>query len=493
MIGPQLLGGFCALMGVLVSGPAPRDATGRKGSIAERPNVVFILADDLGWTDLGCFGSQYYRTPNLDRLAAQGMMFTDGYSCGPNCQPTRAALMSGQYGPRTGVYTVGSRDRFPWRRMALEPPENVTRLSPDVVTLAETLGRAGYATGMFGKWHLGNQPESHPLSQGFVEAIVSNGRHFDFDTNPEVEVPEGAYLADFLTDRAIGFIDRHKNGPFFLYLPHFAVHSPFQAKVELIDRFRAVPPSNGHNNPTYAAMIASLDESVGRVLDAIEKAGLDDRTLVIFSSDNGGLGGYKAEGLDEMRSITDNAPLRSGKGSLYEGGIRVPFLFRWTGTIQPGSRSSEPIISVDLYPTLCDLAGVPAPVGQTLDGVSVLPILMGEAESTKREALYWHFPGYLGAGAGQWRTTPVSVARSGPLKLLHFLEDDRVELYDLDADLGKSTDRSADRPGDARRLRAMLDDWRTRIEAPIPRSNRPAKRPASGTNERRDDRSGGRG
>jgi arylsulfatase A-like enzyme len=468
---------FCTLVCVLSTTTVGVEASGANPGPQERPNVVFILADDLGWADLGCFGSGYYRTPNIDRMAGQGMLFSEGYSCGPNCQPTRAALMSGQYGPRTGVYTVGSRDRFEWRRRSLEPPENVTELSPAVVTVAEALRGAGYATGMFGKWHLGNGADVHPLSQGFDEAIVSMGRHFDFATSPEVDVPEGAYLADFLTDQAIGFIDRHKGEPFFLYLPHFAVHSPFQGKPDMIERIRSIPPAGGHGDPTYAAMIASLDESVGRVLAAIDEAGLGDRTLVIFSSDNGGVGGYEAAGLRGVKGITDNAPLRSGKGSLHEGGIRVPFLFRWPGTIRPGSRSGEPILSVDLSPTLCDLAGVPGPEGQPIDGVSLLPILTGEADSLGREAIFWHFPGYLGARGDQWRTTPVSVVRSGPMKLMHFLEDGRFELYDLVDDPGESSNLADRRPEEVRRLRSLLEDWQAQVGAPIPGPNRPTDQP----------------
>jgi arylsulfatase A-like enzyme len=224
-------------------------------------------------------------------------------------------------------------------------------------------------------------------------------------------------------------------------------------------------------------MIASLDESVGRVLAAIDEAGLGDRTLVIFSSDNGGVGGYEAAGLRWVKGITDNAPLRSGKGSLHEGGIRVPFLFRWPGTIRPGSRSGEPILSVDLSPTLCDLAGVPGPVGQPIDGVSLLPILTGEADSLGREAIFWHFPGYLGARGDQWRTTPVSVVRSGPLKLMHFLEDGRFELYDLVDDPGESSNLADRRPEEVRRLRSLLEDWQAQVGAPIPGPNRPTDQP----------------
>src|SRR5215217_2329911 len=228
------------------------------------PNVVFILADDLGWTDLGCQGSKFYQTPNIDRLAAAGLRVTSGYTCGPNCQPTRAALMSGQYGPRTGVYTVGGIDRFNWQSRPLRPVDNVTELPLDKITIADTLKKAGYATGMFGKWHLGKNAKHHPSQRGFDEAIESSGVHFNFKTDPPIDYPKGQYLADFLTDHAVDFIERHSDQPFFLYLPHFGVHAPHQAKPELIEKFKKKQPVGGHRDPTYAAMIYSVDESVGR-------------------------------------------------------------------------------------------------------------------------------------------------------------------------------------------------------------------------------------
>ncbi|NBV55665.1 MAG: aryl-sulfate sulfohydrolase, partial [Verrucomicrobia bacterium] len=242
------------LLGLLLlglSGPLPA---------ADRPpNIVFVLADDLGWTDLGCFGSRYYETPNIDRLAAQGMRLTNHHHC-QNCAPTRSALLSGQYGARTGTYTVGAIDRFDWRTRPLRPVDNVTKLSLDRDTFADQLKKAGYATGMFGKWHLGNAPEYHPAKRGFDEAIESSGRHFDFETTPKTAYPKGQYLADFLTDRAVDFIQRHRDKPFLLYLPHFGVHSPFQAKPGLVAKFQAKPGVGGHDSPTYAAMLASVDE-----------------------------------------------------------------------------------------------------------------------------------------------------------------------------------------------------------------------------------------
>jgi len=461
----------CLLAFALLSCPALARAD------APRPNIVFILADDLGYTDLACYGSGYYETPHIDRLAAEGVRFTDGYACGPNCQPTRAALLSGQYGPRTGVYTVGGIDRFNWRSRPLRPVDNVTRLPLDKITIADALKKAGYATGMFGKWHLGKDAEHHPGRRGFDEAIEASGQHFDFKTDPPVEYPEGAYLADFLTDRAVDFIERHQDGPFFLYLPHFGVHAPHEAKAELIAKFEAKPPAGGHRDPTYAAMIASVDESVGRVLAKLDELGLAENTLVIFSSDNGGVGGYERAGL-EKRGITDNAPLKGGKGMLAEGGVRVPYIFCWKGVIEPGQTSTTPIISVDLYPTLIELAGAEPPPAYMLDGESYAPLLTGERQALERDAVFWHFPGYLGAGPGLWRTTPVSVVRSGDWKLLEFVEDGRLELYNLKDDVGEQRNLAAEQPDKASELQETLAAWRADIGAPMPIANDNSDEPA---------------
>lgn len=435
-----------------------------------RPNIVFILADDLGYTDLACYGSRYYETPHLDRLAADGMKFSDGYTCGPNCQPTRAALMSGQYGPRTGVYTVGSIERFNWRSRTLRPVDNVQSLPLEKITIAQALRSGGYATGIFGKWHLGQSGEYHPAERGFDEAIVSMGRHFDFVTVPKVDVPPGAYLADFLSDKAADFIRRHRQQPFFLYLAHFGVHSPYEAKPELIERFRQKEAVGGHRDPTYAAMIASVDESVGRVRNVLDELGLSEETLIIFSSDNGGVGGYERAGVANARGVTDNSPLRGGKGMLYEGGIRVPFLFCWPGKIAAGSRCDEPINSVDLYPTLLELAAVKPPPAYVLDGASYFDLLLGKPGSVPRAPIYWHFPGYLGAGAGSWRTTPVGAIRAGEWKLLEFFEDHRLELYNLRDDLGEQQDLASLQPDRVRQLRGQLAAWREAIQAPMPQA-----------------------
>jgi arylsulfatase A-like enzyme len=439
-----------------------------------KPNIVFILADDLGYTDVGCYGSKYYETPNIDRMAAQGMRFTDGYTCGPNCQPTRAALMSGQYGPRTGIYTVGSIDRFNWKSRPLRPVDNVEELPLEKITLAQSLKKAGYATALFGKWHLGQQGPYHPARRGFDEAIVSMGLHFDFNTNPKTPYPPGTYLADFLTDKAVDFITRHKQEPFFLCLHHFGVHAPYQAKPELIARFKDKPPSGGHHDPTYAAMIASVDESVGRVLRTLDDLGLTERTLVIYTSDNGGVGGYAREGIGRAGGITDNAPLRGGKGMLYEGGVRVPYIFRMPGRISVGTTCDQPINSVDLYPTLLELAGNTPPERYPLDGVSYLGLLTaGGTGKLDRDAVFWHFPGYLGAGAGSWRTTPAGSIRAGDWKLIEFFETGKLELYNLRDDPGEKNDLARAMPERVRALHERLLAWRKQVGAPMPGPNSP--------------------
>jgi arylsulfatase A-like enzyme len=441
---------------------------------ATQPNIVFILADDLGYTDLGCFGSGYYETPNIDKLAGQGAKLTCHHHC-QNCTPTRAALMSGQVGARTGVYTVGGIDRFDWQSRPLRPVENVTQLPLDRDTIAQQLKKAGYATGMFGKWHIGQNGPYHPSKRGFDEAVVTMGKHFNFETSPPMDYPKGQYLADFLTDKAVDFIGRNKAKPFFLYLPHFGVHSPHDAKPELVAKFKNKKPVGGHGNPVYAAMIASVDESVGRVMRALQDHQLADNTVLVFASDNGGVGGYVREGIKaDGKDITDNAPLRSGKGSLYEGGTRVPLIVRWPGVVKAGGSVSVPTIHVDVYPTLLEIAKAPKP-RQVLDGQSLVPLLRDSEAKLAREAIYQHFPGYLGSGPGKWRTTPVSTVQAGDWKLMEFLEDGHLELYNLGDDLGESRNLAGAMPEKAAELRLKLLAWRKEVKAPMPGKNQAGK------------------
>ena len=319
---------------------------------------------------------------------------------------------------------------------------------------------------MFGKWHLGEGSEYHPGKRGFDEAIVAERRHFDFKTDPVTKYPPGTYLADFLTDRALDFITQHKSQPFFLYVAHFGVHTPYQAKPDLTRKFTKRHPDGGQSSPVYAAMIASVDESVGRIMAKLDELNLSTNTLVIFSSDNGGVAGYRAFGLTEAGDITDNSPLRGGKGMLYEGGVRVPFIARWPGKIPSGRVCHAPIISVDIFPTFVELAAAKAPA-QPLDGVSILSLLKG-AEKLDRDTLYWHFPGYLGSGKDQWRTTPAGALRKGDYKLLQFFEDDRIELYNLADDIGEKKNLSEAKPELAKELKARLVSWRESIGAAMP-------------------------
>jgi arylsulfatase A-like enzyme len=388
-----------------------------------------------------------------------------------NCAPTRAVLMSGQYAPRTGMYTVNTLERGSAGERGMKVPANVSQLALDKFILPQALKNAGYTTGMFGKWHLGNSGEFHPAKRGFDEAIVSDNRHFNFGTTPQVSYPPGQYLADFLTDRAVDFIDRQRERPFFLYLSHFAVHTPIQGKQEYVAEWEQRPVRGTHWNPTYAAMIQSLDESVGRVMARLDELGLAGNTVVIFSSDNGGLGGYHStEAPSEIRGFTDNAPLRGGKGTLYEGGLRVPFIVRWPGVVKAGTTSEIPVAHVDVYPTFIDIAGARTRPGYILDGVSFAGALRDPSARLGREAIYWHFPGYLESYVhpSGFRTGPVGAIHAGDFKLLEFFETGRVELYDLRKDIGEKQDLAGKMPREARELQARLAAWRQEIGAAMP-------------------------
>ena len=440
------------------------------GAEERKPNIVLIMADDLGWTDLGCTGSKYYETPNLDKLASQGMKWQRYYTC-QNCAPTRAALMSGQYAPRTGIYTVGTLERGRDADRKMVPPKNGTNLPLEKITVANALKKGGYVTGMFGKWHLGNAKEYHPGQRGFDEAIVCDGRHFDFPTTPKTETKPGEYLADFLTDRAVDFIERQRDKPFFLYLPHFGVHSPLQAKADKIAKFQQKPTVGGHNNAVYAGMIESVDDSVGRIMAKLDELKLAEHTLLIFTSDNGGLGGYPVPGTDQRKGTTDNFPLRGGKGMLYEGGVRVPFIVRWPGHTTAGSLCHTPAMCIDLYPTFLDAAGAPADPQHKLDGVSLASLFRNPQADLSRPALFWHMPGYLEAYIKEdtWRTTPVSVIQAGDFKLLEYLEGPRLELYNIREDLGQTQNLASEMPDKVRELHAQLQSWQTSTNALMPR------------------------
>ncbi len=448
----------------------------------EKLNIVMFYIDDLGWTDGGVFGSDYFETPNIDRLAAGGLRFTDAYSCGPNCAPSRACMMSGQYSPRHGIFTVGDPKRGNHAFRKLEPIANKTVLDPKFVTVAETLQASGYKTAAMGKWHLG----ADPTTQGFDVNIAgrewgspSGGGYHSPYKYPNLEQKQrGEYLTDRLTDEACQFIEKNASEPFFLYLTHYAVHTPIQAKIELKDKFEAKRPGKHHRNAAYAAMIQSVDESVGRVLEKLEALSIRYRTVVIYYSDNGGHVG-----------ATSNQPLRGYKGMLYEGGVRVPLLVDWPKVTRPNQVCDEPVIGVDIYPTLLELTGSKAPANYPLDGRSIVPLLKDPKQTLGRDAIYWHFPAYLqGRGdphGGPFRTTPAGAIRMGDWKLIEWFESGRVELYNLADDLGESKNLADSEPSTRDRLMAEMKRWRADVNAPIPTKMNPRYDPEAKPKKKR--------
>lgn len=432
------------------------------------PNIVFIFADDLGWKDLGVYGSTFYETPNLDRLAAEGMLFTDAYSAAANCAPSRACLMTGHYTPRHGIFTVGTSERGRSEDRKIIPVQNTTKLDSSFITIAEELARAGYISAAVGKWHLGGDPRD----QGFDVSIGGDGpkSYFAPYKRPPLEAPEGEYLTDRINKEAIGFIEENRNNRFFLYLAHYAVHTPLMAKQELIDKYRGKPGSQGQSHPVYAGMIESLDQNVGLLLQKLDELSLSENTIVFFTSDNGGI-----------RSISSQQPLRAGKGSYYEGGIRVPLFVRWPGRIEAGSRSDLPVNHIDFYPTLVEVAGIRDPLNDRTDGISFFPLLRGEEGYDSERPLFWHFPIYLQAYNPKtddgrdpvFRTRPGSVVRYGKWKLHEYYEDGGIELYNLKEDPGERKNLALEMPEKTRELYSLLSEWKESTSAPVPSEPNP--------------------
>lgn len=438
----------------------------------KKPNIVFILIDDLGWKDVGFMGSRYYETPNIDKLASRGMVFTNAYANAPNCAPSRACLMSGKYTPRHGVYTVGNPERGRAHQRKLIPAMNKTVLDPEFITIPEALRKSGYVSASMGKWHLGTDPAAGPVAQGFDVNIAGDhrgspggGGYFGPYKNPNLsDGPKGEYLTDRLTDEAVKFIETNKDGPFFLYLPHYAVHTPIQAKKELIKKYEKKTPHNGQSNPKYAAMIDSTDQGVGRIMDTLDKLNLTENTIVIFFSDNGGYG-----------PATSMAPLRGAKGMLYEGGIRVPMIVSLPGRIKANTTCETPVIGTDFYPTLLDMTQTKKPDGYQLDGESLVPLLT-QSKSFNRDSIYFHFPAYLQAypkSQSPWRTTPAAAIRKGNYKLIEFFEDRTLELYDLKDDIGETNNLAKKMPDKTKELYNDMIKWRKSVNAPVPTEANP--------------------
>jgi arylsulfatase A-like enzyme len=495
-----------------------KGASGSKAGI--EPNIVFFLVDDLGWRDVGCYGSSFYETPNIDRLATEGVRFTQAYATCHVCSPTRASIMTGKYPARLNL-----TDWLPGRKdydfQSLKNAEKSKHLPFEEVTLAEVLKANGYSTAIFGKWHLGEEP-SGPLAHGFDLQVPrwnkgwpKSGYHTPFGMEG-LKDSKGDYLTDRLTDEALNYIERNKDRPFFLYLSHFAVHDPIQGRPDLVTKYRkklvkmqrskgpafilegnpddakplsreqltalmAQPSHQGYkvlpertvkikqhqDNIEFAAMVESMDESLGRILKKLKEAGLAENTIVIFFSDNGGMSaanfGNPKRQIPESKLdgaySTSNLPLRGAKGWLYEGGIRVPMIVKWPGHGNKGAVCEEPVISTDFYPAILEMAGLPWMPDQHVDGVSFVPALKGEPFD--RKAIYWHFPHYSNHGM----QSPGGAIRLGDYKLLEYFENNTVQLFNLKADPSEQNDLARSQPKKAAELLKMLRVWRQEVSA----------------------------
>ncbi|MBP82834.1 MAG: aryl-sulfate sulfohydrolase [Verrucomicrobiales bacterium] len=443
------------------------------------PNIVFILADDLGWQDCGFTGAKFFETPHLDKFASEGMNFTAAYSGGPNCAPTRACLMSGTYTPRNRIYTPGGAAKGNPKYMRLLVPARERRdealnkkaatfeitnsLDPEFVCIPEVLKPAGYTSARIGKWHLGPDTQGFDLSTSNGKDGVEKKHYGDVD------------VAEKLTDRALKFIEDNHDVPFFLYLTHFDVHTPHRSRKEVAARYeeklKALPKEQRENfKPVYAGMVEAVDTSVGRVVDKVDELGISENTLIIFSSDNGGL-----------PSVSQLNPLRGQKGSLFEAGTRVPTAMRWTGTIEAGTTCDTPITSVDFLPTFAALAGAELPTPQPVDGINVSNLLSGG--KVKKRSIFWHYPLYLpgrglefevpGGKTYSWRGFPSTSLRNGQWKMIEFLETDTVGLYNLEEDPGEQKNLADSMPELVAELRAEIDAWQESTGAPIPHQPNP--------------------
>ncbi|MDA7916228.1 sulfatase [Verrucomicrobia bacterium] len=445
-------------------------------SAAGKPNIVFIMADDLGWADVGFNGAKFYETPHIDRLRAGGMNFTSAYPGASNCMPSRSCIMTGMYTPRTQMWTPGSQSKGEISYMKFSVPTKGSpngkndipskgALEPSVTSIAETLKLGGYRSARFGKWHLG------PDTQGFdISDPSGRGGKIGNKLYGNIDV------AEWLTDASVKFIEDSKDSPFFLYLTHWDVHTPIKARKDVVEKYqRKLDGSKWGRewNVTYAAMIEAVDTSVGRVREALEKNGVAENTLFIFTSDNGGHSG-----------VTWCDPLKGAKGAFYEGGIRVPACARWPGVIEANSECDTPITGVDYLPTFAALAGVKPLNNQPVDGRSFVPLLKGES-ALKDRAVFWHYPLYLsGGGYNQvvpvhgtdrmyWRATPCSVIRKGDWKLIQFFESDSIQLFNLKRDVGEQSDLAKEEPVKAVEMLTELQAWQKATGAPIPKKLNP--------------------
>jgi arylsulfatase A-like enzyme len=449
---------------------------------ARPPNIIFILIDDLGWKDVGCNGSRFYETPNIDALARRGMRFTNAYAACPVCSPTRVSILSGKYPARLNLtdWLPGRPDN---NSQKLLRPKIIDHMPLEENNLGKALKAAGYRTASIGKWHLGGG-EFLPEKQGFDLNVAGThagsppGGYFHFHT-PTLNLPakdDNEYLTDRLTDEAEKFIEASKAGPFFLYFPHYAVHIPLMAKQKLIAHFQDkanANPADPQNNAIYAAMIQSVDDSVGRIVRKLDELHLTDNTLIIFTSDNGGLAIKEGP----HTPSTSNAPLRGGKGDLYDGGIREPLIVTYPGVVRAGSTCDTPIESTDYYLTLLDFAGAHPQPGQIVDGVNLMPLLR-ETGEFKRAPLFWHYPHYANQGFH-----PGGAVRQGDWKLIQYYEEMHVDLFNIANDISEKENLAEKMPEKAAELKKLLEDWRVSVDARMPTINpnygKPTTKPAT--------------
>lgn len=423
--------------------------------LTPRPNIVFILIDDMGWPDMACYGHVFHETPVLDELAQQGMKFTDFYAATPVCSSTRSTIQTGQYSARTGITDFIPGHWRPFERFVVPTVDG--HLDPNVQTVGDALKAAGYVTGYFGKWHLGGKGQQ-PSDRGYDVTQGTLGPEFSrwrINKNP------GPKRIDLLTDHTLWFLEKYRAEPFFVTLSHHAVHIPVEGRDDTIRKYQQKrKPSHGVNHPIYAAMVEDLDRSIGRILERLDQLGLAQRTMVVVTSDNGGLAkNYLGVG----DTVSTNAPLRDEKGTLYEGGIRVPLIVRLPGTVRPGSICRQPTTTADLLPTFCEAVGTSLPE-QPIDGSSFHALLRDPSLALERDAVYFHYPHYH-------HSRPAGAIRAGDWKLIEFFEDGDLELYNLRDDPSETTNLADKHPKRADRLRTKLMGWRQRTGARMPTPN----------------------
>lgn len=445
------------------------------------PNFIIFLVDDMGWADVSYNGSTFYNTPNIDQMATEGIIFSNAYANAPNCAPTRASLLTGKYTPRHGIYTVGSSQRGQSNKRILIPTPNNTTLDTKHTTIAEALKKIGYKTFHVGKWHLGGDEQTLPTGQGFDKNIGGNHHghpksYFSPYRNPNLSNgDDGEYLTDRLTSETLQIIEQHKNSPFFIYLSHYAVHTPIQSKQHLTKKYQSKRPYHKQDNAKYAAMIESTDQSLGAILNKLKQLKIDSNTYVIFFSDNGGHG-----------KVTDQYPLRGSKGTLYEGGIREPMIIWSPNNIKKGSHNNTPVIGCDIFPTILDLAHSEYKEYH-LDGQSLKPLLKQNGKWQKR-AIFWHFPAYLQSYKGikhpndltrGFRAVPSGAVRLGNWKLIQNFEDGSTKLFNLKKDISEQCNLAKQHPQKTKQLLHILQQWQTNVHAPIPDQKNPKYIPNS--------------